>query len=130
MTEIHHNHCSLCKTEEQPLLIHGRKTLKNGDISIRKMCRPCNTKRHKEYRATPDGKRKTYRAIYKSIDKLRYKQNAREELNHALRTGEVTKQPCIECGEENSEGHHEDYDKPLEVVWLCRTHHADVHRTI
>lgn len=32
----------------------------------------------------------------------------------------------------NKEGirHHADYAKPLEIVWLCRTHHNDEHRRL
>ena len=39
----------------------------------------------------------------------------------------LTKQPCVICGNPKSEGHHEDYDKPLDVVWLCRLHHRLYH---
>lgn len=50
-------------------------------------------------------------------------------LNNAVRDGRVKKLPCVVCGSELSEGHHEDYTKPLEVVWLCRKHHAEAHKT-
>ena len=36
----------------------------------------------------------------------------------------------VVCGVEPAEKHHPDYDKPLEVVWLCRTHHGVVHRRV
>lgn len=53
---------------------------------------------------------------------------ARTAVARAIRRGELTRQPCVKCGNEKSEGHHEDYGKPLEVVWLCRLHHSWVHK--
>lgn len=53
---------------------------------------------------------------------------ARYELNKAVKRGEIERQPCEECGTtEQVQAHHEDYDKPLDVRWLCRTHHTEVH---
>ena len=34
--------------------------------------------------------------------------------------------PCKICGDK-AEAHHEDYDKPLEVQWLCKVHHREAH---
>lgn len=46
-----------------------------------------------------------------------------------IRAGRMKKIPCF-CGSRNVEAHHEDYSKPLDVVWLCKTHHrlADLKR--
>ena len=56
------------------------------------------------------------------------KYKARTALNNALRDGKIIKTPCIKCGsEENIQGHHEDYSKPLEVEWLCFTCHRKDH---
>lgn len=51
------------------------------------------------------------------------KRTAREICKKAIRQGLIVRQPCERCGDENSQAHHEDYSKPLEVNWLCRTHH-------
>ena len=32
---------------------------------------------------------------------------------------------CNEIGER----HHPDYSKPLEIIWLCRKHHKELHRS-
>jgi hypothetical protein len=31
------------------------------------------------------------------------------------------------CGTWMVEAHHPDYSSPLDVVWLCRRHHTDLH---
>lgn len=57
------------------------------------------------------------------------KQRARRELAYAVQTGQITRDPCEVCGADNAHGHHDDYSKPLDVRWLCPTHHGEVHRT-
>ena len=49
------------------------------------------------------------------------------EYMNAIQNGWLTPQPCEVCGKEKSQGHHEDYSKPLDVVWLCIRHHQDRH---
>jgi hypothetical protein len=45
----------------------------------------------------------------------------------AKENGSLVPQPCEVCGNQNSEAHHADYDKPLEVRWLCQEHHQRLH---
>lgn len=58
----------------------------------------------------------------------RVKDRARTVAGVYLRRGKVEKRPCQVCGAGRSEMHHPDYGKPLEVVWLCRRHHLDLHQ--
>lgn len=48
-------------------------------------------------------------------------------VEYAVRTGRIKPQSCSVCGNARAEGHHRDYSKPLEVVWLCRKHHLAEH---
>ena len=53
---------------------------------------------------------------------------ARNYLQCMLKKGLVQRQDCEVCGsKENIEGHHDDYTKPLDVRWLCKTHHVEHH---
>ena len=58
------------------------------------------------------------------------KWKARQTLRNAIASGKVIKYPCQTCGDIKSHGHHEDYSKPLEVLWLCAKHHMEKHRTV
>ena len=56
------------------------------------------------------------------------KEAARTMANLALRHGWLTRGPCRDCGTtEKIQAHHPDYDRPLDVVWLCPTHHLAEH---
>lgn len=55
---------------------------------------------------------------------------ARNKLRYALERGVLERQPCEVCGDPKTDGHHDDYAKPLEVRWLCRVHHMALHRKV
>jgi 1,4-alpha-glucan branching enzyme len=50
-------------------------------------------------------------------------------VREALRTGKLKKQSCS-CGSLKSHAHHDDYDKPLEVIWLCPQCHKTLHKEL
>jgi len=52
---------------------------------------------------------------------------AHQQLRRAVKKGIVKRLPCSVCGSQKSIGHHPDYSKPIDVVWLCQPHHAAVH---
>lgn len=58
------------------------------------------------------------------------KRKAHAMAGNAIRDGRLIRQPCEVCGKTKVDAHHDDYSKPLEVRWLCRRHHADVHLEI
>jgi hypothetical protein len=55
------------------------------------------------------------------------KRRAHNIVRAAVKTGRLVPEPCEVCGDK-AEAHHDDYDAPLEVRWLCRQHHAELHR--
>lgn len=58
----------------------------------------------------------------------RMKSNARAYANQYQRRGYLKRKPCSGCGHRIAEKHHEDYSKPLDVVWLCRECHLQLHK--
>lgn len=48
-------------------------------------------------------------------------------VSNAVRDGKLKKQPCIVCKSGDAHAHHEDYSKPLDVIWLCPEHHQQYH---
>lgn len=57
------------------------------------------------------------------------KDNCRSYAGVYLRRGKLIKQLCIKCGSNKVEMHHEDYAKPLNIVWLCRKCHLLLHKS-
>lgn len=62
------------------------------------------------------------------LDAGRFREAARRIATKAKRNGTIVRKPCEHCGSnENMNMHHEDYSRPLEVIWLCRKCHLKVH---
>lgn len=62
------------------------------------------------------------------------KSEAQKAVQAAVKRGDLVRQPCEylagdkecgldPCGKTPTHGHHEDYAKPLDVIWLCAGHH-------
>lgn len=65
----------------------------------------------------------------KPLTELQKKKDiARSYAGVYLRKGYIKKEPCSICGNEKSEMHHEDYDRPIDITWLCRKHHLELHK--
>lgn len=64
------------------------------------------------------------------VSKYPERKKAVVAVNNAVRDGRLFKKPCEHCGAERVTGHHPDYSKPLEVVWLCQPCHKKEHKRI
>lgn len=121
------NRCKLCLRE------YGRK-YRAGIAVLVAASKPADWKRKTLDRAEYMRKWHADRPGYQTAKKRDwYERNpdrarARRLYRSALKAGKLVCQPCEVCGAAEVDGHHEDYSKPLEVVWLCRQHHLEVHQ--
>lgn len=108
-------------------------------------CRRCHTEYAREYRdrrraSDPEWherKKAGHRAYrrrrgYSPADP--HKVRARTAVSNAIKDRRlIPAHTCEDCGHDFSEfrreAHHEDYDKPLDVVWLCSLCHGKRHRS-
>ncbi len=104
---------------------------------------PAERARHRDYyRKDPDHHRKRRSDYYQANRTLELARDqardsvkllARTTLTNAVRAGKVSKPSrCQFCDVsfplDKIHGHHPDYSKPLQVMWLCKDCHAKVHR--
>lgn len=116
-------HCQRCKRTGIPL---HKNTVSKFGISY--MCRDCNRERQNKYRHTEEGKKKVYRSIYASEKRNPERKRAQSRVHYALKTGVLIRPSFCEICKKSCkpEGHHEDYEKKLEVKWVCKSCHVDL----
>lgn len=82
----------------------------------------------KRYRAdNPEklaGYLRSYRARYPEKDR------AHAMVSMSIHRGKIKRQNCFVCDSPKAHAHHEDYSRPLDLIWYCRRHHAARHREI
>lgn len=85
-----------------------------------------------ERKREKDPRRKALKLIYQrnARAKSKGKYRARGKVNNAIRDGRLKRLPCQICGDQNSQAHHDDYRKYLEVKWFCFKHHREYHNQI
>ncbi len=131
--------CSQCNTEKQ---VSEFYRMHNGNPAGH--CKDCQKARMKIRRLTNPRVQEYDRLRYhepkrKAAGRANAKQwrrdhpeayKAQTAVNNAVRDKRLFKTPCLICGgHENVQGHHKDYSKPLDVVWLCVKCHHRVHAT-
>lgn len=121
--------CVPCRRETARIWRKKRKDDGRPVISS-KLPREWHRQYEKDYYSDPENRKRiaAHMRRYAKDPRLRQKHKARWITNRAIKSGVLLKAPCVSCGESKSEAHHEDYSKPLEVLWLCRTCHMSVHR--
>lgn len=83
---------------------------------------------YRKIEANKEGIRK-YQRKYQSKYSQRRKwyEKIVSAVNSQIRRGLLIRKPCESCGAEKSEAHHADYNKPFEIMWLCKEHHSVWH---
>lgn len=117
----------LCKKcgELNPLdQFHNDKAKKDGK---RANCKACQNSQTKAYQKSDAGKKAHHAATDRY--KLRHakKRKAHIIVGNAIRDGKIKRGPCEICGEVKAVAHHDDYDHPLVIRWLCEPHHKEWH---
>jgi len=92
--------------------------------------RPDRVAMHADYQKTDAGKKALRKAHQITKEKYPERIKAASAVSNAVRDGKLFKLPCFICGDKTVEGHHPDYSRPLDVVWLCNKHHREAHALV
>ena len=131
MSDGHLNKCKSCAKKD----VHEHREGNLEKIREYDRNRPNykeRLQRNKEYAKTDKGKE----VVAKSRDNYHKKHRMRREsvqtLGNALRDGKILRPTaCSKCGIScTPHGHHNDYTKPLEVVWVCIHCHTKFHKHV
>lgn len=73
----------------------------------------------------PSLKSETRQTNWRRANMAKY--TAHLAVQRALVSGALQRQGCEVCGNPVVDAHHDRYDQPLAVRWLCRRHHVRLH---
>lgn len=127
--------CPRCHTRKPLDAFNRKRASKDGRQDS---CRTCKNKLRREHHflypeKTRENNRRQKKIIQEEVKKFYQKHPERKKayscLRRALKKGLLKKRPCEvpDCGLEKVHAHHQDYSKPLEVIWLCPRHHKWLH---
>ena len=121
--------CKECTRKDSSENLARRMQEPEFRVKEAERCRKKSYEREKKLKAMgikhDPVKRREY--LKKSYEKYPLKHIARTKVATALANGTINRFPCVKCGAINSEAHHEDYTKPLDVIWYCPKHHGERH---
>lgn len=131
--------CFKCKSEKPYSDFYKHPRMADGHLGKCKDCAKVDTiqnrnskpEYYKEYdkkRSTqPDRVSQRLSRANRWVTEFPERFKANRLLVNAVKRGEIKRQPCFVCGKLKTQGHHPDYSSPLDVVWLCTSHHVQLH---
>lgn len=99
-----------------------RRWRKANASHAREYAKEYNRNRYKSHPESEHARRKRWAEANK--DKVK----AHRLVHYYLKKGTIHKFPCAACGATKVIAHHYDYNRPLEVLWLCELHHKQWHK--
>ena len=119
--------CVACRTVLPPSGFYRNGATKNG---LSRECRVCSQLRARARRAANPDRILAINRAYRQ----RYPERARARsmVSTAIVRGKILRPAhCFSCRKPRPvEAHHENYDKPFEITWLCRACHWDHHASM
>ena len=134
--------CFKCNTIKPLTEFYKHSMMADGHLNKCKQCTKHDVSEHREknldkIRAYDRERGKLPERIKFNVEVTRAwrsedlrRQRAHSMVSRAIKKGELTRMPCIRCGNLKTEAHHEDYDKPLDVMWLCSPCHKQRHKEL
>jgi len=134
--------CFKCKTVKPLTEFYKHPAMGDGHLN---KCKECTKNDSNKHRAENLEKIRAYdRERGKRPERIRFniennrawreedrrRQKAHNAVRRAIVRGDLQKFPCVRCGSPQSIAHHENYDKPLDVMWLCQPCHKQRHREL
>lgn len=126
--------CFKCKIEKPLSDYYRHSDMSDGYLN---KCKSCTKKDAQDYRYKnidaireydrDRGNRQDYSYTKEYRLKFPKKIKAQSKVSREIKKGNLSRKPCEICGEIKSVAHHDDYDKPLDVRWLCQAHHKQWH---
>jgi hypothetical protein len=122
MADGHLNKCKSCTKQDT----ENRRKNKEQDVNWVLSERKRHREKSRKYRNDGKDVNDSNLSKKKWCKENPEKRKAHNAVKNALRYGKIHRHPCCICGNK-AQAHHEDYSKPLDVIWLCLRHHADRH---
>lgn len=132
--------CFKCKQTLPLVAFYAHPRMADGHLN---KCIECTKQDVKRRYYSPDGRERVRRyeqerfrsehrkhaiRLYQQARRLRSPEKylARTAVGNAVRDGRLVRGACEVCGCPDTQAHHEDYFRPLDVQWLCFKHHREV----
>lgn len=98
-----------------------------------KICSKCHEKFTLQYSSRYCRKCKNlymrkWRKNHPLTSKQKIKANIRCHVKMKCKRGQIKKLPCEVCGSVEVHAHHDNYNEPFAIRWLCNYHHNEWHK--